>query len=38
MSADAHHITSPPDGGQGAALSMQNAIDDAGLNQVILAI
>ena len=29
MSADAHHITSPPDGGQGAALSMQNAIDDA---------
>ena len=31
MSADAHHITSPPDGGQGAALSMQNAIDDAGI-------
>ena len=29
MSADAHHITSPPDGGQGAALAMQNAIDDA---------
>ena len=29
MSADAHHITSPPDGGQGAALSMQNAIVDA---------
>ena len=29
MSADAHHITSPPDGGQGAALSMQNAVDDA---------
>ena len=31
MSADAHHITSPPEGGQGAALSMQNAIDDAGI-------
>ena len=29
MSADAHHITSPPDGGQGAALSMQNAVNDA---------
>ena len=32
MSADAHHITSPPDGGSGAALSMQNAINDAKLN------
>ena len=32
MSADAHHITSPPDGGQGAALSMQNAVDDAEIN------
>ena len=29
MSADAHHITSPPEGGAGAALSMQNAIFDA---------
>ena len=29
MSADAHHITSPPEGGTGAALSMQNAISDA---------
>ena len=29
MSADAHHITSPPDGGEGAALSMENAIKDA---------
>jgi len=29
MSADAHHITSPPEGGAGAALSMQNAILDA---------
>ena len=32
MSADAYHITSPPDGGSGAALSMQNAINDAHLN------
>jgi len=31
MSADAYHITSPPDGGSGAALSMQNAINDAQL-------
>ena len=29
MSADAHHITSPPNEGEGAALSMQNAIFDA---------
>ncbi len=31
MSADAHHITSPPDDGAGAVTSMQNAIRDAGL-------
>ena len=31
MSADAHHITSPPSEGEGAALSMQNAISDAGI-------
>ena len=31
MSADAHHITSPPNEGEGAALSMQNAISDANL-------
>ncbi len=31
MSADAHHITSPPDDGSGAVASMQNAIRDAGL-------
>ena len=31
MSADAHHITSPPNEGEGAALSMQNAINDAGI-------
>ena len=29
MSADAHHITSPPDGGLGAAISMENALSDA---------
>ena len=32
MSADAHHITSPPEGGEGAALSMQNAIKDASID------
>jgi 3-oxoacyl-[acyl-carrier-protein] synthase II len=31
MSADAHHITAPPDDGAGAARSMQNALRDAGL-------
>ena len=31
MSADAHHITSPPNEGDGAALSMQNAITDSGI-------
>lgn len=29
MSGDAHHITSPPEDGAGAALSMQNALRDA---------
>ena len=32
MSADAHHITAPPDDGAGAARSMANALRDAGLN------
>ncbi|MEN7341877.1 MAG: beta-ketoacyl-ACP synthase II [Pseudomonadota bacterium] len=32
MSGDAFHITSPPENGAGAALSMSNAIADAGLN------
>ena len=32
MSADAFHITSPPDDGRGAVASMRNALDDAGLN------
>jgi len=32
MSADAHHITSPPEDGDGARRCMSAAIDDAGLN------
>ena len=32
MSGDAYHMTSPPAGGEGAALSMQNALRDAGLS------
>ncbi|WP_432473668.1 beta-ketoacyl-ACP synthase II [Amphritea sp. HPY] len=32
MSDDAYHMTSPPDDGAGAAMSMDNAIRDAGLN------
>ena len=32
MSADAHHITAPPEDGQGAARSMQNALRNAGMN------
>ena len=32
MSADAHHITSPPKEGEGASLSMKNAISDAGID------
>jgi 3-oxoacyl-[acyl-carrier-protein] synthase II len=32
MSADAHHITAPPEDGRGAARSMVNAIRNAGLN------
>lgn len=32
MSDDAHHITSPPEDGAGAASAMRNAIRDAGLN------
>jgi 3-oxoacyl-[acyl-carrier-protein] synthase II len=31
MSADAHHITAPPDDGHGGARSMQNAMRNAGL-------
>lgn len=31
MSADAHHITSPPEGGDGAARCMASAIRDAGM-------
>jgi 3-oxoacyl-[acyl-carrier-protein] synthase II len=32
MSADAHHITAPPDDGAGAARSMANALKNGGLN------
>ena len=32
MSADAHHLTAPHPEGKGAQLSMQNAIDDAGMD------
>jgi 3-oxoacyl-[acyl-carrier-protein] synthase II len=32
MSADAYHMTSPPDDGDGAARCMRIAIDDAGVN------
>ena len=31
MSGDAHHMTAPPDDGSGAALSMKNALKDAGV-------
>jgi 3-oxoacyl-[acyl-carrier-protein] synthase II len=32
MSADAYHITAPPENGEGARLCMVNALNDAGLN------
>ena len=32
MSSDAHHMTSPAEGGMGGAKCMQNALTDAGLN------
>jgi 3-oxoacyl-[acyl-carrier-protein] synthase II len=32
MSGDAHHMTSPPADGSGAAAAMQNAVKDAGIN------
>ncbi|MBD3584774.1 beta-ketoacyl-ACP synthase II [Salinimonas sp. HHU 13199] len=32
MSGDAHHMTSPPEDGEGAAASMEYALNDAGLD------
>ncbi|HYW76975.1 MAG TPA: beta-ketoacyl-ACP synthase II [Gammaproteobacteria bacterium] len=32
MSGDAHHMTAPPEDGDGARRAMKHAIDDAGLN------
>jgi 3-oxoacyl-[acyl-carrier-protein] synthase II len=32
MSADAHHITAPPEDGAGASRSMENALKNSGLN------
>ena len=32
MSGDAHHMTSPPANGEGAAASMRNTLKDAGIN------
>ena len=32
MSGDAHHITAPPEDGEGARLAMTNAIRDAGID------
>ncbi len=32
MSADAYHMTSPPEDGSGACASMENALRDAGIN------
>ena len=36
MSADAYHMTAPPSDGSGAALSMKNAIADAGIDPSLI--
>ena len=33
MTSDAYHITTPAENGEGAARSMQMAINDAGIEQ-----
>ena len=33
MNGDAHHMTAPREGGEGAAKCMENALQDAGLNR-----
>jgi 3-oxoacyl-[acyl-carrier-protein] synthase II len=37
MSSDAYHMTSPPENGAGAALAMENALRDAGLDAAKIA-
>ncbi|GLP96492.1 beta-ketoacyl-ACP synthase II [Paraferrimonas sedimenticola] len=36
MSGDAHHMTSPPADGAGAALAMENAVADAGIDKTLV--
>ncbi len=36
MSGDAYHMTSPPSNGEGAAMSMQNAINDAKIDTSVI--
>ena len=36
MSGDAFHMTSPPSDGEGAALAMENAINDAGIRKDVI--
>ena len=36
MSGDAYHMTSPPEDGRGAQLSMHNAVQDAGIDPALI--
>jgi len=36
MSGDAHHMTSPPEDGEGAAAAMENAVNDAGIDKTAI--